>query len=75
MSLTLYFLRFAFFVNIALFVMWGLACVAPFVSHPPATFSWRIFQVYTPAQLIQGYGLGDTFFLYGVEAPNLIPFA
>jgi len=64
-SLTLYFLRFALGINVALCLFWLGGAVIPFVISPPATFSWSYFRVYKPLDLVQGYGLHNTFLLYG----------
>ncbi|CAL8467662.1 g7200 [Coccomyxa elongata] len=64
-SLTLYFLRFALGINAALFLFWLGGAVIPFIISPPATFSWSYFQTYKPLDLLQGYGLHNTFLLYG----------
>jgi hypothetical protein len=64
-SLTLYFLRFALALNVALSLVWLACTVVPFMIWPPRLFSWAIFHDYLPLQLLQGYGLHDTFLLYG----------
>lgn len=64
-SLTLYFLRFALGINVALCLFWLGGAVIPFMISPPATFSWFYFRVYKPLDLLQGYGLHNTFLLYG----------
>ncbi|KAK9816511.1 hypothetical protein WJX72_001335 [[Myrmecia] bisecta] len=64
-SLTLYFLRFAVLLNCLLLALWLVFATIPFMLNPPPTFHWRIFQEYSAKQLFQGYGLDDTFFLYG----------
>ncbi|KAK9825842.1 hypothetical protein WJX81_002239 [Elliptochloris bilobata] len=64
-SLTLYFLRFALAMNLALCLVWLACTVVPFMIWPPTTFSWAIFRDYLPLQLLQGYGLHNTFLLYG----------
>lgn len=69
MSLTLYFLRFALATNLALCLVWLACTVVPFMIWPPATFSWSVFHVYLPLQLLQGYGLHNTFLLYGASPP------
>ena len=38
----------------------------PFIISPPATFSWSYFKIYKPLDLLQGYGLHNTFLLYGM---------
>ena len=64
-SLTLYFLRFAMGVNVAIAAFWLAGTVIPFVISPPSTFSWQYFKAYRPTDLLQGYGLHNTFLLYG----------
>jgi len=66
-SLTLYFLRFALALNVALSLAWLACTVVPFMIWPPRLFSWAIFHDYLPLQLLQGYGLHDTFLLYGAR--------
>lgn len=65
MSLTLYFLRFSLGINAALAAFWLAGTVVPFLISPPATFSWSYFSAYPVASLLQGYGLHNTFLLYG----------
>lgn len=65
MSLTLYFLRFALATNLALCLVWLACTVVPFMIWPPGLFSWATFRDYLPLQLLQGYGLHNTFLLYG----------
>ncbi|EIE24638.1 hypothetical protein COCSUDRAFT_46890 [Coccomyxa subellipsoidea C-169] len=64
-SLTLYFLRFALGINAALCLFWLGGTVIPFMISPPPTFSWSYFKTYRPLDLLQGYGLHNTFLLYG----------
>jgi hypothetical protein len=64
-SLTLYFLRYALGVNLVLCLLWIACAVVPFLLSPPATFAWSYFTVYPPLALLQGYGLHNTFLLYG----------
>lgn len=33
--------------------------------QPPTSFSWSIFRSTSPKYLLQGYGMGQTFLLYG----------
>ena len=73
MSLTLYFLRFALGINTALCLFWLGGTVIPFMISPPPTFSWSYFKIYRPLDLLQGYGLHNTFLLYGkLLAPRLV---
>ena len=69
-SLTLYFLRFALATNLALCLVWLACTVVPFMIWPPALFSWASFQDYLPLQLLQGYGLHNTFLLYGAASTS-----
>ena len=64
-SLTLYFMRFAMGLNAALAAFWLAGTVIPFLISPPSTFSWQYFKAYRPTDLLQGYGLHNTFLLYG----------
>ncbi len=64
-SLTLYFLRFAMGINVAIAAFWLAGTVIPFCISPPSTFSWQYFKAYRPTDLLQGYGLHNTFLLYG----------
>ena len=64
-SLTLYFLRFALAMNLALCLVWLACTVVPFMIWPPGLFAWASFRDYLPLQLLQGYGLHNTFLLYG----------
>ena len=64
-SLTLYFLRFAMGINVALAAFWLAGTVVPFIISPPSTFSWQYLKAYRPTDLLQGYGLHNTFLLYG----------
>ena len=66
-SIAFYFLRFAVGMNIGLCLLWLAATAVPFMISPPSTFSWSYFQVYPPLSLLQGYGLHNTFFLYGAR--------
>lgn len=65
MSLTLYFLRFALWINVLMLAIWGVLAVFPFFLSPPTNFSWRTFTNTSPSYMIQGYGLDDTFLVYG----------
>ncbi|KAK9909956.1 hypothetical protein WJX75_010045 [Coccomyxa subellipsoidea] len=64
-SLTLYFLRFALGINTALCLFWLGGTIIPFMISPPTTFSWSYFKAYKPLDLLQGYGLHNTFLFYG----------
>jgi len=64
-SLTLYFMRFAMGINVALAAIWLAGTVIPFIISPPTSFSWQYFTLYQPTALLQGYGLHNTFLLYG----------
>ena len=64
-SLTLYFLRYALGVNLVLCLLWIACAVVPFLLSPPPTFAWAYFTLYPPLSLLQGYGLHNTFLLYG----------
>ena len=64
-SLTLYFLRFALWINVLMLAIWGVLAVFPFFLSPPTNFSWKTFTDTSPSYMIQGYGLDDTFLVYG----------
>ena len=67
MSLTLYFLRFSMGINAAIAAFWLGGTVIPFIISPPSSFSWAYFKAYRPTDLLQGYGLHNTFLLYGKQ--------
>lgn len=69
-SLTLYFLRFAFIINVIMMAIWVVLTVFPFFNSPPDSFSWEIFKDTSPALMVQGYGLDNTFLLYGELSPS-----
>lgn len=64
-SLTLYFMRFAFWLNVLMLAIWVVLAVFPFFDSPPASFSWQLFKETSPGLMVQGYGLDDTFLVYG----------
>ena len=45
--------------------IWGVLAVFPFFLSPPTNFSWKTFTDTSPSYMIQGYGLDDTFLVYG----------
>ena len=59
------FIRFALMINLLQLLVWLCLVVLPFIATPPATFTWSIFRTTSPLYLLQGYGLGSTFMLYG----------
>ena len=65
MSLTLYFVRFALLMNFIILAIWVCLAVFPFFDSPPSTFSWSIFRDEPAKGMLQGYGLDNTFLLYG----------
>ena len=65
MSLTLYFVRFALLMNFIILAIWVCLTVFPFFDSPPSTFSWSIFRQEPAKDMLQGYGLDNTFLLYG----------
>lgn len=71
-SLTLYFLRFALIINILMTAIWVIFTVFPFLTSPPTSFSWQIFTDTSPSLMLQGYGLDDTFLLYGEFSTSII---
>ena len=70
-SLTLYFLRFAMGINAALAAFWLAGTVIPFIISPPNSFAWEYFKAYRPTELLQGYGLHNTFLVYGMFPSEL----
>jgi len=64
-SLTLYFMRFAFWLNVLMLAIWVVLAVFPFFDSPPTSFSWQLFKETSPGLMVQGYGLDDTFLVYG----------
>jgi hypothetical protein len=70
-SLTLYFLRFALGINAALAAFWLAGTVIPFIISPPNSFAWEYFKAYSPTELLQGYGLHNTFLVYGTSPSEL----
>ncbi|DBA94620.1 hypothetical protein WJX77_009861 [Trebouxia sp. C0004] len=64
-SLTLYFMRFAFWLNVLMLAIWVVLAVFPFFDSPPKSFSWQLFKETSPGLMVQGYGLDDTFLVYG----------
>ncbi len=64
-SMAIMFLRSALLLTALLFVLWLCCVVLPFIIWPPPSFSWSIFRSSSAAALVQGYGLDDTFLLYG----------
>ena len=65
MALTLYFVRFALGLNLVLLVIWVVCTVGPFFLQPPTTFRWNQVSAYRAKSIVQGYGLDNTWFLYG----------
>ena len=65
-------MQFALTLNIVLMAVWLALAVVPFLLDPPLTFSWSIFKIYSALQLLQGFGLDSTFWLYG-EEQHLLP--
>ena len=74
MSLTLYFVRFALLMNFIILAIWVCLTVFPFFDSPPSTFSWSIFKQEPAKDMLQGYGLDNTFLLYG-EWGAMLPVA
>jgi len=64
-SLTLYFIRFALGMNTALLLIWAVLVLGPFAMQAPATFRWTQIQSFSVAAVAQGYGMDNTFLLYG----------
>lgn len=49
-------------------MIWAILVVIPFMLQPSTSFSWSIFRSTSPKYLLQGYGMGQTFLLYGLLA-------
>ncbi|KAK9826687.1 hypothetical protein WJX74_010146 [Apatococcus lobatus] len=64
-SMAIMFLRSALLLTSLLFILWFCCTAIPFIIWPPAAFSWSIFRSSSASNLVQGYGLDDTFLLYG----------
>ena len=64
-SMAIMFLRSALLLTCLLFILWFCCVAVPFIIWPPSTFSWSIFRSSSASALVQGYGLDDTFLLYG----------
>ena len=67
MALTLYFVRFALGLNLLLLVIWAVCTVGPFLLQPPPTFRRNEISAYSARTIVQGYGLDNTWFLYGTQ--------
>ncbi len=67
-ALTLCFIRFALLLNVALLVLWLLLVVMPFWVKPPVTFRWSQLTAYSAKRIAQGFGLDNSFLLYGAQA-------
>lgn len=67
---TLCLIRFAFVMNLLLLLLWLLLVVLPFLVKPPVTFRWGQLTAYSAKSVVQGHGLDNTFFLYGVLASH-----
>lgn len=64
-SLTLYFIRFAMGMNLVLLLIWAALALGPFLLQAPPTFRWNQIQDYSIASVLQGYGMDNSFLLYG----------
>ena len=58
-------MRFAFWLNVLMLAIWVVLAVFPFFDSPPTSFSWQLFKETSPGLMVQGYGLDDTFLVYG----------
>ena len=67
MALTLYFIRFALGLNLVLLAIWAVCTVGPFFAQQPTTFRWDQVGAHSAASILQGYGLDNSFFLYGTQ--------
>ena len=57
-------------MNLLLLLLWLLVVVLPFWVKPPVTFRWNQFTAYSAKNIVQGFGLDNTFFLYGALASS-----
>ena len=64
-SLTLYFIRFGLGLNLALLLIWAVLVLGPFLLHAPPTFRWDQIESYSIKAVAQGFGMDNTFLLYG----------
>jgi len=69
-ALTLYFVRFALGLNLLLLAIWAVCTVGPFFLQRPSTFRSNQISAYSASSILQGYGLDNTWFLYG--APHVM---
>ena len=60
-----HFIQFCLGLNFLQLIVWAILVVIPFMLQPPTSFSWSIFRSTSPKYLLQGYGMGQTFLLYG----------
>ncbi|KAH7298936.1 hypothetical protein KP509_25G065300 [Ceratopteris richardii] len=63
--LTFIFLRFVFFLNVILAILWLVAIVIPFWKDPPSIFSWKQFFHIGFKNFFQGNGLEKSWVYYG----------
>lgn len=64
-ALTLCFVRFALYMNLVLALLWLLLAAVPFWVRPPPTFRWMQLMEYSAKNVVQGFGLDNTFLVYG----------
>ena len=67
-ALTLYFVRFALGLNLLLLAIWAVCTVGPFFLQRPSTFRSNQISAYSARSILQGYGLDNTWFLYGAPS-------
>lgn len=74
MALTLCFVRFALYLNLTLSLLWLVLTVIPFLVRPPVTFRWNQFGAYSAKNVIKGFGLDNSFLVYGaLPSPHACP--
>ena len=66
-ALTLYFVRFALGLNLLLLAIWAVCTVGPFILQTPTTFRRNQISAYSARSIVQGYGLDNSWFLYGAQ--------
>lgn len=66
-----HFIQFCLGLNFLQSIVWAILVVIPFMLQPPTSFSWSLFRNSSPKYLLQGYGIGQTFLLYGMSSASL----
>ena len=61
----LHYIQFGLALNCLQFLVWAILVVIPFLLRPPIAFEWPLFREAGALNLLAGYGMGQTFLLYG----------